>query len=214
LFRERTGMGIVIVPFDYERLPEAQRKMIVPICIISVDRHGNPMAPVWFEQGVAPIQDQLRNLARYRLGDVHRVSELAEITVHKLWERHGADAGNTPWRRVLARAAWEARTLRAGNAQWRIQHTVPLALGALEHDLYRNGLTDPACYEQIYERELLIDLVEQRIEQDGRQDIRNIFQMLRQGYTWDEIAAELGDVKPEAIKKRFWRWIRYNFGKS
>ena len=42
-------MGVVIIPFDYEQLPEAQRKAIVPICIASVDRHGNPIAAVWFE---------------------------------------------------------------------------------------------------------------------------------------------------------------------
>jgi hypothetical protein len=29
---------------------------------------------------------------------------LAEITVHKLWEMHGEDAGTCPWRRV-----WSAR---------------------------------------------------------------------------------------------------------
>ena len=65
----------------------------------------------------------------YKLGDVRRVSELAEITVHKLWERHGEDAGIWPWRRVLVRAMWEARDMAAGDSQWRIKHTVPLALG-------------------------------------------------------------------------------------
>ena len=104
-------MGFVIIPFDYEQLPDAQQKTIVPICIPSVDRHGNPIARIWFEQGVAPVQDQLRDLARHKLGDVGRVSELAEITVHKLWERHGEDAGACPSRRVWAgqcgkRAIW------------------------------------------------------------------------------------------------------------
>jgi hypothetical protein len=112
-------MGVVIIPFDYEQLPESQRKAIVPICIASVDRHGNPIAPIWFEQGVVPVQNQLRSLARYKLGDVWRVSELAEITVHKLWERHGEDAGIWPWRRVLAHAIWEARDLAVGESQWR-----------------------------------------------------------------------------------------------
>ena len=107
-------MGVVIIPFDYEQLPDAQRNTIVPICIDSVDGHGNPIARIWFEKGVAPVQDQLRDLARYKLGDVRRVSELAEITVHKLWERHGEDAGIWPWRRVWARAVWEARDLAAG----------------------------------------------------------------------------------------------------
>ena len=206
-------MGFVIIPFDYEQSPDAQQKAIVPICISSVDRYGNPIARIWFEEGVAPVQDQLRDLARHKLGDVRRVSELAEITVHKLWERHGEDAGACPSRRVLARAVWEARDLAAGGSQWRITHTVPLALGSLEQDLYGNGLPDPTRYEEVYERELLIELVERRIEEDQREDIREMFRMLRQGYGWDEIATRLQDPKPEAMKKRFWRWIRHNFQK-
>jgi len=90
------GKGVIIIPFDYEELPEAQRKKIVPICIAAADRRGNPIAPIWFEEGVAPVQNELRDLAHYRLRDVHRVSELAEITVHKLWEMHGEDAGACP----------------------------------------------------------------------------------------------------------------------
>src|SRR5579863_9196360 len=178
-------MGVVIIPFDYEQLPDAQRKTIVPICIASVDRRGNPIAPIWFEQGVAPVQDQLRGLARCRLGDVQRVSELAEITVHKLWEQHGQDAGILPWRRVLVRAMWEARDMAVGDSQWRIRHTVPLALGSLEGDVYGNGLSDPNRYDEIYERDLLLDLIERRIEKDHREEIREVFKMLRQGYTWD-----------------------------
>ena len=204
-------MGFVIIPFDYEELPDAQQKAVVPICIPSVDRQGNPIARIWFEEGVAPVQDQLRDLARHKLGDVRRVSELAEITVHKLWERHGEDAGACPSRRVLARAVWEARDLAAGGSQWRITHTVPLALGSLERDLYGNGLPDPTRYEEVYERELLIELVERRIEEDHREDIGEMFRMLRQGFGWDEIAKRLEDPKPEALKKRFWRWIRRNF---
>jgi hypothetical protein len=168
-------MGVVIIPFDYEQLPESERKTIVPICISSVDRHGNPIAAVWFEKGVVPIQDQLRGLARIRLGDVQRVSELAEITVHKLWERHGENAGLWPSRRVLVRAMWEARDLAAGNSPWRIKHTVSLAMDSLERDLYNNGIADPKHYEEIYQQQLLLDLVERRIDQDHRQEIREVF---------------------------------------
>ena len=204
-------MGVIIIPFDYEQLPESQQRAIVPICIASVDRHGKPIARVWFEEGVAPVQDQLRCIARYKLGDVRCVSELAEITVHKLWERHGDNAGIYPWRRVWARAIWEARDLAAGDSQWRIKHTIPLALGSLEGDIYGNGLADPTAYEEIYERKLLVELVERRIEKDQRGEIRQVFKMLRQGYTWDEIATQIHDPKPEALKKRFWRWIKQNF---
>ena len=115
---------------------------------------------------------------------------------------------------MLVRAAWEARDLAAGESQWLIRHTVPLALGALENDLYGNGLTDPTTYDEIYERELLVELVERRIEEDHRDEIRQVFKMLRQGYTWEEIATQLHDPKPEALKKRFWRWIKQNFPKK
>ena len=194
-------MGVVIIPFDYEQLPESERKMIVPICIASVDRHGNPIAAVWFEKGVVPVQDQLRGLARIRLGDVQRVSELAEITVHKLWERHGEDAGIWP-----GAACWYVRcgkreTWPQATRAWRIKHTVSLAMDSLERDLYNNGIADPRHYEEIYQQQLLLDLVERRIDEDHRQEIREVFKMLRQGYSWDEIGQRLGNRKPEAAQE-------------
>jgi hypothetical protein len=199
-------MGVIIIPFDYEKLPEFQRNAIVPICIASMDRHGNKIASIWFEQGVAPVREQLCNIARARLGDVRRVSELAEITVHKLWERHGEDAGVWPCRRVLVRAMWEARDLAVGDSRWHINHTVPLAPDSF--DRHFNGLKRN---EEIYQQHLLLDLVERRIEQDQHGEIGKVFRMLRQGYTWEEVAQQLGEQKLEALKKRFWRWIKRNF---
>jgi hypothetical protein len=204
-------MAVVIIPFDYDQLPESQRHTVVPICIASVDCHGNPIAPIWFEKGVVPVQDQLRNIARFTLGDVQRVSELAEITVHKLWQRHGEDAGVWPWRRVLVRAAWEARDLAAGNSRWHISHTVSLAVDTLEGDLSGICPTHPKRYDEIYHAKLLLDLIERRMEEDHRHGIREVFKMLRQGYTWEEVAERLGSERPEALKKRFWRWIKRNF---
>jgi len=199
-------MGVVIIPFDYEQLPESQRNAIVPICIASIDCHGNEIAPIWFEQGVAPVREQLCSIARARLGDVRRVSELAEITVHKLWERHGEDAGIWPCRRVLVRAMWEARDLAAGDSRWRINHTVPLVPDSLDRDGRGSNRN-----EEIYQQHLLLDLVERRIEQDRHEEIGEVFKMLRQGYTWEEVAQQLGEQKPEALKKRFWRWMKRNF---
>jgi hypothetical protein len=204
-------MGVIIIPFDYEQLPDAQRNSIVPICIAAADRHGNPIARVWFEEGVAPVQDQLRAIARYKLGDVGRVSELAEVTVHRLWEQHGADAGFLPWRRVLTRAIWEAREMAMGGSRWRMKHTIPVALTTLDQDCFGTSMTDPNRYEDIYELELLVELIERRIREDHRDEIRETFEMLRQGYTWGEIATRLRVPNPEKLKKRFWRWIRRNF---
>jgi hypothetical protein len=204
-------MGFVIIPFDYDQLSYDQKKSIVPICIAAVDRHGNPIARIWFEQGVAPVQDHLRTMARLNLGDVHRVSELAERTVHKLWERHGEDVGVTPWNRVMTRALWEARHMKVGGSPWRMKHTVSLVLGSLEQDSHENSITDTKSYEEKYEQDLLVNLVESRIARGRREDFREAFKMLRHGYTWDEVAARLQESNPEALKKRFWRWIIRTF---
>lgn len=202
--------GFVIIPFNYDQLPESQqRRMIVPICIASMDRHGSPIDPIWFERGVAPVQEQLRRLAQIRLGDIRRVSELAEITIHKLWARHGHDAGNWPWRRVLKRAVWVARDLASGANWWQVDHTVPLALDSLEGDL--NG---PNGCEEIYQQHLMLDLVERRIQQDRQPEIREVFKMLRQGYTWSEVAERINDKNPEALKRRFWRWMKQNLSRK
>jgi hypothetical protein len=203
-------MGVVIIPFDYEQLPEAERNSIVPICIAAADRHGDPIARIWFEQGVAPVQDQLRGLARYKLGDVHRVSELAEATVHKLWKLHGEDAGILPWHRVLTWAVWEAREMAMGGSNWRMKHTVPLALTMLDQECFGTSMTDPNSYEEIYELDLLVELIERRTEEEHRPEIREIFKLWREGYEWDEIATRLGVPNPETLKKQFWRWIKRN----
>ena len=44
-------MGVVIIPSDYEQLPEDRRRTTVPIYIESRDRHGNPIDRAWFEPG-------------------------------------------------------------------------------------------------------------------------------------------------------------------
>ncbi len=207
-------MGVVIIPFDYEQLPESERKSIVPICIASVDRHGNAIARVWFEQGVAPIDKHLRNIARYQLGEVRRVSELTETVVHRLWEKHGEDAGFCPWRRVYISAVREARALAAGGSRWYLQHAVPLALNSVDGEIQESRVADPADYSKVYEQNLLITLVERRIAEQHREDIRQCFTMLRQGYTWEEIGEKLGYRTSEAPRKRFKRWIKENFPKT
>ena len=105
-----------VLSFSTARVGTSRELRISPVFVVleagtskrvawtTADRHGNRIAPIWFEQGVVPVQNELRDLARHKLRDVHRVSELAEITVHKLWEMHGEDAGACPWRRV-----WSAR---------------------------------------------------------------------------------------------------------
>lgn len=200
--------GVVVIPFDYQQLPEAEQRAIVPICIASRDCNGNPIAKIWFEKGVAPVQQHLRNVAQIRLGDVWRVSELAERTVHKLWERHGEDGGSWPWRRVLVRAVWEARDIIAGGSPWYVNHFLPLTLDSIEVELYASK-----GYDEVYDQKVLLDLIERRINQARGPEYQEVLKMLRQGYTWDEVAQRLADPRPAALKRRFWRWMNREFPK-
>ena len=80
-------VGVVIIPFGYEDLPEDRRNKVVPICIETEDRDGNVIDPVWFEQGVAPISTELTDLAQAVLGDKRMVSDIVQPSVHKVWYR-------------------------------------------------------------------------------------------------------------------------------
>jgi len=199
---------------NYEQLPASEQKAIIPICIAAEDSRGTPIARVWFDEGVAPIQDHLRKIARIQLGDIRRVSELTETVVHKLWERYGADAGDLPWKRVFMWALWEARELNAGGSTWYLRHAVPLAIESMEGEVHEPSLADPTDYGKLYQQRLLISLVERRIDEQHRDDIRQLLELLRAGYTWDEIGQRLGDRTPEAPRKRFKRWIKENFPKK
>ena len=101
-----------------------------------------------------------------------------------------------------------------GGSPWRKRHTVPLALGSIERRMYRDSTTGANKCEETYERDLLVDLVERRIQREHREEFREAFKMLREGYGWDEIAARVHDSNPEALKRRFWRWIDRTFRKE
>src|SRR5215469_11927450 len=95
---------VVLIPQNYEELSLTQRKAIIPICIATFDRHGRAIPSEWFSEGVAPVRTHLVNVARYMLGDPWCVSELAEATVHRLWEKHQILVRPYPARLVLKTA--------------------------------------------------------------------------------------------------------------
>ncbi len=195
-------MGIVIIPFDYEELPESERSGVIPICIESVDPQGEPIAPVWFEQGVAPIQKQLVSLARVSLGDAWLASELAEVCIHKLWAKHRCEAGDCPWRRVWRTALWVARDLAAGDWRVRKQRIVLKTMAELEAEFPDRSM-DPT---ESYHRRLLLDALEKRMHQEGRDEMCRVCELLLLGHTWREVGASLGETTEEPIKRRFYRW--------
>jgi DNA-directed RNA polymerase specialized sigma24 family protein len=203
--RGNMGSRFVIIPFDYERLAEPDRGATVPICIQSMDRQGNAIAPVWFEQGVAPIHNELINLASYQLGDAWRASELTEICVHKLWRHHGAEAGTTPWRRVWRQAFWEAKDMAAGDWRARRYRLIYRTLEELDRE-FPDKTVDPTDYRQLYEDRVLVEQIENDLRVEGLDGMVCILELLMRGDTWVEIG------EPE--KRRFYRMRRKKFTAS
>ena len=116
-------MAIVTIPFDYEQL--ADPNSVVPICIEDTDREGRTIAWGWFT-AIVPIANRLRGLARRRLDDEWRVSELAESTVHDVWYKHLNDLGFWPSARLWRHARWKAEDLRVGGRRSRRGLEAPL----------------------------------------------------------------------------------------
>ena len=207
------GMGLfVVIPQDYDDLPEALRKQTVPICIAAYDRHGQAINPEWFSRGVAPVRQQLVNIARFTLGDPWCASELAEESVHRLWARYGNALGRSPARRVLKKALSLGVELNVGDWRRRKYPRLYLALDALDEKIRDHTLADPTSYAALFEQQIMLDAVEDRLEQEGRGEMRLVYQMVRRGYNWPDIAGEVGGLDPERVKRRFYRWLRKTSG--
>lgn len=200
--------SVVVIPENYEELSKAQRERIIPICIKAFDEHGCPIAAEWFSRGVAPVRMELVGMAQYQLGDPWRASELAEVTVHRLWARHGTNVGRFPARRVLKKAMWISEELKHGDWHKMRFHHLYLALDALDLKIRDGILPDPSDYAELFEQQIMLDSVEEQLEREGRIQIRTMFQLMRRGYSWREIADRLGVRTGEIAKRRFYRWIR------
>ena len=202
-------MGLfVVIPKDYDELPEAVRRQVVPICIAAFDRHGEAINPDWFSRGVAPVRQHLVRIARFTLGDPWCVSELTEAAVHKLWARYRNALGCSPARRVLKKALSLGVELNVGDWRRRKYPKRYVALDALDEKIRQNTLADPTRYAALFEQQIMLDAVEDRLEKEGRVQMRLVYQMFRRGYDWPDIAAEMGDADPEPVKRRFYRWMK------
>ncbi len=180
---------IVVIPQNYEDLPIAQRKQIIPICITACDGFGQPIAAEWFVNGVAPIRKELVGLAHYALGDPWRVSELAETTVNRLWARHGSAVGRYPSRRVLVKAKWIAEELKNGDWRRMKYPKLYLALDALDEKIRDQTLADPRECGERFEQQIMLNSIEDRLQREGRTLIRTMFQLIRRGYSWQRTIA-------------------------
>jgi hypothetical protein len=206
-------MGLfVVIPQDYDQLPEPLRRQTVPICIAAFDRHGQAINPDWFSRGVAPVRRHLVNIARFTLGDPWCVSELTEATVHRLWERYGSALGCFPARRVLKKALSLGTEMNLGDWRRRKYPKMYVALDALDAKIRDHTLADPTRYAELFEQEIMLNAVEDRLEDEGRVEMRLVYQMFRRGYNWPDIAGEVGDAEPERVKRRFYRWMKKTGG--
>jgi hypothetical protein len=200
--------SLIVIPQNYDDLPEAQRKQIIPICIATLDQKGQPIAPQWFFDGVAPVRKHLVSLAHWALGDPWCASELAEATVHRLWARYGDSVGRCPWRRVLKKAIWMAEELKVGDWRKRKYPNLYLGLDALDEKIRDQMLVDPSTYVGLLEQQIMLDLVEARLQREGRGEMQLVFKLLRRGYSWQEIAEHIGETEREPVKRRFYRWAK------
>jgi hypothetical protein len=198
---------VVVIPQDYEKLPEALRRRIIPICIAAHDRYGNLISPEWFSLGVAPVRKQLTQMARIILGDPWCVSELAEAVVHKLWARYGSFLGNTPRRRVLKKAMREATEISVGDWRRRKYPKLYVALETLDEKVREGVLADPRQRPEVFERQILLDCFDERLGRECGAQMQRVYRLLRQGHSWQSIAVQVGG-NPDNLKHRFHRWAK------
>ncbi len=194
-------MAVVTIPFDFKELPD--KNSIVPICINDTDRHGRKVGWGWIA-AIVPIADLLRKLARRRLDDVWRVSELTELSVHDVWYAHGENYGKFPHWLIYRHAKWKAEDLRYGS--WRVRKGREVALGELEAALRAHS--DHATE---LERREIVDMLRSELSNSGQEVIVNMLDQVLHGCPWNDIAVQLGEEPTKrnvnTIQRRFWRAI-------
>ena len=207
-------MAVVTIPFDYEQLDDPNS--VVPICIDDTDGEGRRIAWGWFT-AVVPIAHRLRGLACRQLGDVWRVSELTETTVHDLWRKHRENLGFWPSGRIWHHARWKAKDLRVGGQ--RARHGLDEALPDDERavdSLLRTA--DPRAMARLLphrewnfadevERRDYFDTLIRKMRLRGNFEAGEIIEMMRLGMDRSEINA-LFASKPNTVTQNLHRSIR------
>ena len=192
-------MPVVTIPFDFEDLGD--KNNVVPICINDTDRDGRKIAWGWIT-AVVPIADRLRSLARRRLDDVWRVSELTELSVHNLWYANGEDYGVWPQWRIYTQAKWTVEDLRYGG--WRVRRGREVALGNLEATLRSH-----ADHAADYQRREMVQILRQELLNSGQDEIADMMDQVLHGCRWDDVAVHLGEEPTKknvnTLQRRFWR---------
>jgi hypothetical protein len=175
-------MSVITIPFDYNT--GRYRRGLVPICIPEMDEDGHPIAHEWF-QAVVPVAEYLRHLARRRLRDVWRVSELAELAVHAQWRKHRYNFGTYPHRRISEYARWTVEDLRCGHVRLRKRMDILLGDGD-------KGLIDPLNYQSRFDCAHDIDQIRTELQRLVSEQAARTLDMLILGFSWEEIASSFG----------------------
>ena len=83
-----------------------------------------------------------------------------------------------------------------------------LALDSFDEKIREQALADPSENAQRLEEQIMLDSIDDRLQREGRTDIRRVYQLLRRGYSWQEVADCMGVRNREILKRRFYRWIK------
>lgn len=194
-------MAIITIPFDYD--PQRDGESVIPIYLNDTDDNGETIFFGWIEV-VARLQDKLRALARRILGDVWRVSELTDLTVHRIWRKYRSNLGSNPGFRVYVTARRIAHSLEDPGARAHLSRNV--SLDALD-DYRKFAVGDANEVERAYCTHLDLQRFEARLKQLGKKNELDLYRMLKAGYSWYEIGERMGE-RSNTVYRRFRRLLR------
>jgi DNA-directed RNA polymerase specialized sigma24 family protein len=195
-------MAVITIPFDYD--PRRDSNCVVPICLNDTDNNGEKIFFGWIE-AVVPVQDKLKALSIRVLGDVWRVSELTELTIHHLWHKYRENVGCNPSFRVYATARRTAHGLEDPGA--RVHLALNISLDAIEEYRRDAVIANTADTERGYRINLDLQRIERKLKELGRRNEIEVYRMLKAGYYWSEIGERVGE-HPNTVYRRFRRLLR------
>jgi len=98
--------------------------------------------------------------------------------------------------------------LNVGDWRKRKHPKLYVALDAMEAKVRDRALSDPSQSPAVFERQILLNSIEDRLGQETQTGMQLIYQLLRRGFSWQDIAVNIGEANPDAVKHRFHRWAR------
>jgi len=195
-------MRVVIIPFGYEELPQAQKDMVVPFAVPRHDEEGREIAWRWFE-ALAEAHRSILWLARHILEEQWRAPELAHLSVHGAWATHGYNFGSSPSGLLVRRAEWHARDLKYGDKRLRNGRNV--SLEEVDKIIRARLERDPEDYSEAYQRRADLAALTDELTESGDEDIAAIIDLMQFGLSFPAMEDQLG-LKGDTLRKRFARW--------